>query len=94
MSSSLLCVKGLSAGYGRAQVLWDVSLEVPQGEIVSLVGSNGAGKTTLLRTISGFIGITSPPNSGAPSPPPISLSAKDTPISRPARDNREISIFY
>ena len=55
MSSSLLCVKGLSAGYGRAQVLWDVSLEVPQGEIVSLVGSNGAGKTTLLRTISGFI---------------------------------------
>ncbi len=53
--NSLLCIKELSAGYGRTQVLWDVSLDVPEGEIVSLIGSNGAGKTTLLRAISGFI---------------------------------------
>ena len=52
---SLLEVSGLDAGYGRVQVLWEVSLEVAAGEIVALVGANGAGKTTLLRAISGMI---------------------------------------
>ncbi|HEY1276419.1 MAG TPA: ABC transporter ATP-binding protein [Thermoleophilaceae bacterium] len=51
----MLEVEGLSAGYGPVEVLWDVDLEVGEGEIVALVGSNGAGKTTLLRTISGLI---------------------------------------
>ena len=48
----LLEVSGLSSGYGDVQILWDVSLEVRQGEVVALIGANGAGKTTLLYTIS------------------------------------------
>jgi branched-chain amino acid transport system ATP-binding protein len=51
----MLEVAGLAAGYGRVQVLWDVELEVGDGEVVALVGSNGAGKTTLLRAVSGVI---------------------------------------
>jgi branched-chain amino acid transport system ATP-binding protein len=56
---SLLEVRGLNAGYGRVQVLWDVDLAVEQNQIVALVGANGAGKTTLLRAISGMIGTRS-----------------------------------
>lgn len=55
MSEPLLSVLDLSAGYGDVTVLWDVSLDVRQGEMVCIVGSNGAGKTTLLRTISGLV---------------------------------------
>ena len=51
----MLKINGVCAGYGDLKVLYDVSLEVNDGEIVSLVGSNGAGKTTLLRVISGFV---------------------------------------
>jgi branched-chain amino acid transport system ATP-binding protein len=54
-NSPLLSVSGLVSGYGDVQVLWGLDLEVPRGEIVSIVGSNGAGKTTLLLTISGLI---------------------------------------
>lgn len=52
---NLLEVRNLNAGYGRVQVLWDVSLAVERHQIVALVGANGAGKTTLLRAISGMI---------------------------------------
>jgi branched-chain amino acid transport system ATP-binding protein len=52
---SLLEVGDLNAGYGRVQVLWDVSATVEVGQIVALVGANGAGKSTLLRAISGMI---------------------------------------
>jgi len=52
---NLLEVHDLNAGYGRVQVLWDVSIRVEAGQIVALVGANGAGKTTLLRAISGMI---------------------------------------
>jgi len=48
-------VRGLNAGYGRLQVLWDVSIDVEPKQIVALVGANGAGKTTLLHAISGMI---------------------------------------
>jgi branched-chain amino acid transport system ATP-binding protein len=51
----LLSVRDIRAGYGRALVLRGVSLEVDEGEIVSVLGPNGAGKTTTLRTISGLI---------------------------------------
>jgi branched-chain amino acid transport system ATP-binding protein len=51
----LLEIRKLSSGYGDVQVLWDVSLEVRQGEVVALIGANGAGKTTLICTVSQLI---------------------------------------
>ena len=54
-SSSKLIVVGLDAAYGRAQVLYDVALDVGAGEAVALVGRNGAGKSTTLRSILGLI---------------------------------------
>ena len=56
---SLLEVRDLNAGYGRIQVLWDVSIAVEPNQIVALVGANGAGKTTLLRALTGMIRIRS-----------------------------------
>jgi branched-chain amino acid transport system ATP-binding protein len=50
----MLRIEDLSAWYGEAQVLRKVSLEVAEGEIVTLVGRNGAGKTTLLRCLLGL----------------------------------------
>lgn len=54
MSDALLTVDKLSAFYGEAQVLRDVTIDVAPGEVVTLVGRNGAGKTTLLRSIMGL----------------------------------------
>ena len=51
----ILEVENLNAGYGKIQVLWDVSLSAAEGDFVSVIGANGAGKTTLLRAISGLI---------------------------------------
>jgi branched-chain amino acid transport system ATP-binding protein len=51
----MLAVEGLCAGYGDLQLLWDVDLEVRDGEWVSLIGSVGAGKTTLLHTVVGLL---------------------------------------
>ncbi|MGM0165763.1 branched-chain amino acid transport system ATP-binding protein [Enterococcus sp. AZ135] len=50
----MLKIEDLSVHYGMIQAVRDVSFEVNQGEIVSLIGANGAGKTTILRTISGL----------------------------------------
>jgi len=52
---SFLSVERIEVRYGDALALFDVSLEVQQGEIVSLVGANGAGKTTALKAISGLL---------------------------------------
>jgi branched-chain amino acid transport system ATP-binding protein len=54
----LLSVAAVSAKYGHARVLHDVSFDVEEGEIVSVVGANGAGKTTLVKVISGMVGPT------------------------------------
>jgi branched-chain amino acid transport system ATP-binding protein len=51
----MLKIEDLKVAYGKIQALWGVSIEIPEGEIVSLVGANGAGKTTLLKTISGIL---------------------------------------
>jgi len=51
----LLEIKGLNAGYGDVQVLWDINLKVDEGQIVALVGANGAGKSSLLKVISGLL---------------------------------------
>jgi len=59
MSSALLEVDRLCAGYGRAQILFDVGLQVGAGEAVALLGRNGAGKSTTLKTIMGLIEPTS-----------------------------------
>lgn len=51
---TLLSLERLCTAYGDIQALWDVSLEVKEGEIVALIGPNGAGKTTLMRAIAGL----------------------------------------
>ena len=50
----MLDLKGINAGYGSFQALFDISLTVNAGEAVSVIGPNGAGKTTLMRVISGM----------------------------------------
>ena len=52
---SMLKVENLSVHYGMIQAVRDVSFEVNEGEVVSLIGANGAGKTTILRTLSGLV---------------------------------------
>jgi branched-chain amino acid transport system ATP-binding protein len=64
----MLSIQNLEAAYGKVQVLHGISLEVPQGKLVTLIGSNGAGKTTTMRAISGMI----KPRAGS-----ISLKGKD-----------------
>ncbi|PAE24660.1 ABC transporter ATP-binding protein [Bacillus sp. 7894-2] len=51
----MLKVNGINAFYGKIQVLKDISLEVEEGSIVTILGANGAGKTTTMKTISGML---------------------------------------
>ncbi len=51
----MLSIRNLHAGYGKVEVLHGISMEVPKGQVVTLIGSNGAGKTTTMRAISGMI---------------------------------------
>ncbi|HEY2542565.1 MAG TPA: ABC transporter ATP-binding protein [Gaiellaceae bacterium] len=59
MSATLLEARGLRTGYGRLPVVFNVDLEVKEGEIVALLGANGAGKTTTLRALSGMLPLMS-----------------------------------
>jgi branched-chain amino acid transport system ATP-binding protein len=56
MSEVMLSVEQLSAWYGAARILYDLSFEVGRGEVVALMGRNGAGKSTTMRAIMGLIG--------------------------------------
>ncbi|KQQ86391.1 ABC transporter ATP-binding protein [Massilia sp. Leaf139] len=64
----MLTIQNLEAAYGKVQVLHGISLDVPKGKLVTLIGSNGAGKTTTMRAISGMI----KPKAGS-----ITLDGKD-----------------
>jgi branched-chain amino acid transport system ATP-binding protein len=55
MSAHLLEVVGLNAFYGKAQILFDVSLNVGRGEVVALMGRNGAGKSTTMKSVMGMM---------------------------------------
>ena len=54
----MLAISNLVAGYGKVQVLHGISIDVPRGKVVTLIGSNGAGKTTTMRAVSGMIAPT------------------------------------
>ncbi|WP_322996128.1 ABC transporter ATP-binding protein [Castellaniella sp.] len=51
----MLKIEKLEAGYGKVRVLHGISLEVPEGKVVTLIGSNGAGKTTTMKAVSGML---------------------------------------
>src|SRR2546426_279017 len=53
--AAVLEIRGLAAAYGDLQALWDVTFDVPERAITTLLGSNGAGKTTTLRVVSGTL---------------------------------------
>ncbi len=55
----MLELKGINSGYGARHILYDISMDLREGEITVIIGPNGAGKTTLLRTIMGLIDIYS-----------------------------------
>lgn len=70
----MLKVNGIDVYYGNIQALKEVSLEVNQGEIVTLIGANGAGKSTLLKTISGLL----KPKKGSITFDGVSIDGKQT----------------
>lgn len=55
----MLKIRDLYAGYGKSEVLQGVSLDVPEGKVVTLIGANGAGKTTTLKTLCGQVKLSS-----------------------------------
>ena len=55
----LLEIKGMTVHYGKSMAIQDVSLEVAEGTVVSIIGANGAGKSTVLRALSGLVASTS-----------------------------------
>jgi len=65
----VLKIDGLQAAYGHSQVLFDVSLEVNEGELVTLMGRNGMGKTTTIRTLMGLL---------APKGGQVQIAGRDT----------------
>jgi len=69
LANPLLEVRGLNVSYGDAQALWNIDLDVREGEVCSVIGSNGAGKSTILKTVCGLMA----PNSGT-------VAFEDTPV--------------
>jgi branched-chain amino acid transport system ATP-binding protein len=65
----VLKIEGLQAAYGHSQVLFDVSLEVNEGELVTVMGRNGMGKTTTIRTLMGLL---------APKGGQVQIAGRDT----------------
>ncbi len=55
MPDSILQIRGLNSYYGDFQALYDVELDVGEGEVLAIIGANGAGKTTLMRSITGLL---------------------------------------
>jgi len=55
MTAPALQIEKLTSGYGEAMVLRDVSLDLPPGEVLAVLGKNGMGKSTLLKTVMGFL---------------------------------------
>ena len=55
----MLTIEGLNQNYGQSRTLWDITLDVPEGALVCLMGRNGVGKTTLLKCIMGLLPIKS-----------------------------------
>ena len=55
MTPPYLSVRGLQAGYGRAQVLFDVSFDVRAGEVITLLGRNGMGRSTTVKCLFGML---------------------------------------
>ncbi len=51
----MLRVQDLEVAYGKIQAVWGITFEIPEGEIVAVVGANGAGKTTTLKALSGLL---------------------------------------
>ena len=78
-----LSITGLSAHYGRTQVLTDLSLDVGAGELVSLLGASGCGKTTTLRVVAGFL----PPSGGT-----VTLGGRD--LTRLPAHRRNIGLVF
>jgi urea transport system ATP-binding protein len=72
-------IQGLSVGYGDSQILWDVHLQVPEGQVVCLMGRNGVGKTTLLKSVMGIL----PPQTGT-----IAFDGQDITRMRPEQRSR------
>ncbi|MBN1225701.1 MAG: ABC transporter ATP-binding protein [Deltaproteobacteria bacterium] len=54
----MLKIEKIDVSYGQIQILWQVSFDIGEGQIVSLLGSNGAGKTTVAKSISGILPVT------------------------------------
>ena len=55
MPDPILQTRGLNAYYGDFQALYDVELDVGEGEVLAIIGANGAGKTTLMRSLTGLL---------------------------------------
>jgi urea transport system ATP-binding protein len=72
-------IQGLNVSYGESQILWNVDLHVPDGQVVCLMGRNGVGKTTLLKSIMGLL----PPRGGR-----IGLDGQDITRIRPEQRSR------